>query len=253
MQDLQAFMQRVNLKMVNQYPGGIPSHLAPHIMAMSPADRLTFLEGHMKSGCVHLVIDVMSNTVSSQWDVAAAVHRLVAFDPFWRLGTFLLQLPSGAAQWHNGHIVKLWSHTELHSATPQLLTGTPEAPMLPCIVSGQPAKLKVQGSKPQTAEQGTSGKELPPVKVFGRYMGKFVVNPDLLSCPDCQQNSEYGAYPAAAMPGEVVVPGLAGVGLLTLEAEHSSLLSAAQPVVVAPDAATQQDVCKLVQHLQLAG
>ena len=243
-------MGRVNLKMVNQTPGAIPPHLAPHIMAMGPAQRLLFLEGHMRSGCVHLVVDIMWDAHAAQWDAAVAAQRLMSFDPFWRQGTFVLQLPAGAAQWQNGHITKLWDSQALLTAMPRLVTGSANSPMTPCLVSGQATRLKVRGRKPLALRQG---KELTPAKVLGRYMGKFVVNPDLLSCQECLHSSPYGAHAAAASPGEVSVAGLAGVGLLTLEAEHACLLSAAQPVVVAPDSATQQDVCKLIQRLQLAG
>ena len=245
-------MGRVNLKMFDQYPGAIPPHLAPHIMAMLPTERLTFLEGHMRSGCVHLVVDTMYSPSAAHWDAAAAVHRLLAFDPFWRQGSFLLQLPTGAAHWHNGHITKLWDSQELLAATPRLVTGTSNSTMLPCLVSGQPAKLKVQAMTPQAAAEA-AGKAPAPAKVLGRYMGKFVVNPDLLNCPDCHQESLHASTAAAAVPGEVSVTGLAGVGVFTLEAEHDCLLSAAQPVVVAPDAATQQDVCSLIERLQLSG
>ena len=247
-------MGRVNLKMFDQYPGAIPPHLAPHIMAMLPSERLTFLEGHMRSGCVHLVIDTMHSTNSAHWDAAAAVHRLLTFDPFWRQGSFLLQLPTGAAHWHNGHITKLWDSQELLAVTPRLVTGTTNSSMLPCVVSGQSAKLKVQAMTPQAAgDEAVEKAASAPAKVLGRYMGKFVVNPDLLNCPECQQGSVHGLTAAAAVPGEVTVAGLAGVGVLTLEAEHDCLLSAAQPVVVAPDAATQQDVCSLIERLQLSG
>lgn len=112
--------------------------------------------------------------------------------------------------------------------------------MLPCIVSGQPARLQVRAHKAQAADQEPGDKAPPVAQVLGRYVGKFVVNPGLLN-PAYQQDDVYGASAAAAASaGEVSVPRLKGVGLLTLEAEqcHGCLLSSARPVVVAPDAAT---------------
>ncbi len=241
-------MGRVNLKMLNQYPGTIPQHLLPHLNALTPDEQLAFLEGHMRPGCVHLVVDTMSTTNPAHWDVVAAVHRLMAFDIFWRHGAFLMQLPSGAAHWHDGRIMKLWGAEDLLTATPRLITATVQGPMLPCLVSGTAARLQVQGRKPTASAKATVDEQGNPAKVLGRFLGKFVVNPDLLDCPTCKLGS---TEPGARSAGEVLVPALAGVGVLTLEAEHAGLLSAAQPVVVASDVATQQDVCKLVARLRL--
>lgn len=245
------YMGRVNLKMLNQHPGSIPHHLLPHLSALSPEAQLTFLEGHMRPGCVHLVVDVMCTTNPAEWDVTAAAYCLMAFDAFWQHGTFLMQLPAGAVQWHDARIVKLWNAQELTAAMPSLVPGTVDSPMLQCVVSGQAARLQLYGTKARPAATAITKKEQSnAAKVLGRYMGKFVVNPDLQDCAACLQGS-VGLVSRSA--GEVVVPGLAGVGVLTLEAEQGSLLSAAQPVVVAPDVPTQQDVCKLVVQLQAAG
>ncbi|DBA83973.1 hypothetical protein WJX77_006742 [Trebouxia sp. C0004] len=245
------YMGRVNLKMLNQHPGSIPHHLLPHLSALSPEAQLTFLEGHMRPGCVHLVVDVMCTTNPAEWDVAAAAYCLMAFDAFWQHGTFLMQLPAGAVQWHDARIIKLWNASELTAAMPSLVPGTGENPMLHCVVSGQAARLQIRGRKARPATTAITKKEQSnAANVLGRYMGKFVVNPDLQECASCLQGS---AGLVSTSAGEVVVPGLAGVGVLTLEAEQGSLLSAAQPVVVAPDVSTQQDVCKLVMLLQAAG
>jgi len=245
------YMGRVNLKMLNQHPGSIPHHLLPHLSALSPEAQLTFLEGHMRPGCVHLVVDVMCTTNPAEWDVTAAAYCLMAFNAFWQHGTFLMQLPAGAVQWHDARIVKLWNAQELTAAMPSLVPGTVDSPMLQCVVSGQAARLQLYGTKARPAATAITKKEQSnAAKVLGRYMGKFVVNPDLQDCAACLQGS-VGLVSRSA--GEVVVPGLAGVGVLTLEAEQGSLLSAAQPVVVAPDVPTQQDVCKLVVQLQAAG
>lgn len=242
---------RVNLKMVNQHPGSIPHHLLPHLSALSPEAQLTFLEGHMRPGCVHLVVDIMSMTNPAEWDVVAAAHSLMAFDAFWQQGTFFMQLPAGAVQWHDARIVKLWNAQELATAMPFLVPGTGKNPMLPCVVSGQAARLQIHGRKARPAATATTKKvQSNAARVLGRYMGKFVVDPDLQDYAACLQGS---AGLVSRNAGEVVVPGLAGVGVLTLEAEQGSLLSAAQPVVVAPDVSTQQDVCKLVMLLQAAG
>ena len=244
------YMGRVNLKMLNQHPGSIPHHLLPHLSALSPEAQLTFLEGHMRPGCVHLVVDIMCTTNPAEWDVAAAAYCLMAFDAFWQHGTFLMQLPAGAVQWHDARIVKLWNAQELATAMPSLVPGTGANPMLHCLVSGQAARLQVHGRKARPAATASTMKEQSSAaKVLGRYMGKVVVNPDLQDCAACLQGS---AGLVSRSAGEVVVPGLAGVGVLTLEAEQGSLLSAAQPVVVAPDVATQHDVCKLVMLLQAA-
>ena len=123
------YMGRVNLKMVNQHPGSIPHHLLPHLSALSPEAQLTFLEGQMRPGCVHLVVDIMCTTNPAGWDVAAAAYCLMAFDVFWQHGTFLMQLPAGAVQWHDARIVKLWNAQELTAAMPILVPGTGENPM----------------------------------------------------------------------------------------------------------------------------
>ena len=243
-------MGRVNLKMLNQHPGSLPPQLLPHLSALSPEAQLTFMEGHMRPGCVHLVVDVMCATNPAEWDVAAAAYCLMAFHTFWQQGTFLMQLPSGAVLWQDARIVKLWNSQQLWAAMPHLILGAAGSPMLQCIVSGQVSRLQVQGRKARPAASTTKAEQSSAAKVLGRYMGKFVVNPDLQDCAACLQG-RVGL--ASRSPDEVIVPGLAGVGVLTLEAEHNSILSAAQPVVVAPDAATQQDVCKLVTHLQAAG
>ncbi len=244
-------MGRVNLKMLNHHPGSIPHRLLPHLSALLPEAQLTFLEGHMRPGCVHLVVDIMCTTNPAEWDVASAAYRLMAFDVFWQHGAFLLQLPAGAVQWHDARIIKLWNAQELATAMPSLVPGTGETPMLHCLVSGQAARLQVHGRKARPAATATTKKEQSSaVKVLGRYMGKVVVNPDLQECAVCLQGS---AGLVSRSAEEVAVPGLAGVGVLTLEAEQGSLLSAAQPVVVAPDVATQQDVCKLVVLLHAAG
>ena len=245
------YMGRVNLKMLHQHPGSIPHHLLPHLSALSPEAQFSFLEGHMRPGCVHLVVDITCTTNPAEWDVAAAAYCLMAFDAFWQLGTFLMQLPAGAVQWHDACIVKLWNAHELAAAMPSLVPGTREIPMLHCLVSGQAARLQVYGRKARPAATATTKKEQSDAaKVLGRYMGKFVVNPDVQECAACLQGS---AGLVSRSAGEVLVPGLAGVGVLTLEAEQGSLLSAAQPVVVAPDVPTQQDVCTLVMLLQAAG
>ena len=239
-------MGRLNLKMLDHAPNSIPSLLMPHLNALTPDQQLTFIEGHMRSGCVHLVVDIMCSTNPALWDVTAAVYRLLAFDAFWRQGAFLMQLPSGAAKWVNGRLTHFWNTQELLSAMPQLLLGSA---LLPCIVAGQAATLHVQGQKPNTGSHAGL-KSQDRAKVLGRFLGKFVINPDLLACPACLAGSI--VLPSTS-PDQVVVPGLCGVGLLTLEAEHAGLLSAAQPVVVAPDAAIQQDVCRLVRVLEAAG
>lgn len=246
--ELGQYMGRVNVKMLDHYPGSIPPYLMPHLAALTPEQQLSFVEGHMRSGCVHLVVDVMCTSSPSLWDVAAAVYRLMAFDVFWQQGAFFMQLPCGAAHWRNGRIMRLWTAQEMHAAMPQLLLGTAENAVLPCVVSGQAARLKLQGRKPRAAAQAQGRIHDSAAKVLGRFLGKFVVNPDLLECPTCSLGSTE-VVPLSRNTGEVVVPGLAGVGVLTLEAEHAGLLSAAQPVVVVRDAATQQDVCKLVARL----
>ena len=237
--------------MAGQMPGSIPSLLMPHLSALTPDQQLTFIEGHMRPGCVHLVVDIMCSTNPALWDVMAAVYRLIAFDAFWRQGTFLLQLPSGAAQWVDGHLTRSWTSQELLTAMPQLLLGSMQQALLPCIVAGQAATLQVQGAKPSAVRQaGLKKPEANRTQVLGRFLGRFVVNPDLLACPTC---SAVGMVLPSTSPDSVEVPGLSGVGVLSLEAEYAGLLSAAQPVVVAPDADIQQDVCTLVRGLKAAG
>ncbi|KAL0028831.1 hypothetical protein WJX79_010810 [Trebouxia sp. C0005] len=153
------YMGRVNLKMMNQHPGSIPHHLLPHLSALSPEAQLTFLEGHMRPGCVHLVVDIMCTTNPAEWDVAAAAYCLMAFDAFWQRGTFLMQLPAGAVQWHDARILKLWNAQELATAMPSLVPGTGENPMLYCVVSGQAARLQIRGRKARPATTAITKKE----------------------------------------------------------------------------------------------
>lgn len=246
----------MNLKLSDQTPASIPVELLPHILAMTSEQQVAFIEGHMRAGCVHLVFDIFSHSSTFQWDTAAAAARLMAFDPFWRRGSFFAQTPGGAVEWQNGRITSVWEGAHLYSRTPLLQLGQ-SISSAACIVSGRAANLSVT-ARPSPAcfqQQQRRGILASRPKVLARYGGKFVVNPDLLRCTTCADQLSPAQLHASqhALEGDVVIPGLEGAGVLHLEAKEDGFLSAAQPVVVAPDQEVQQDVCKLIQIVQAAG
>lgn len=209
----------------------------------------------MRAGCVHLVFDLMCHADAMQWDPIAAASRLMAIDSFWRQGSYLAQLPNGAVKWHNGRITNLWEGNSLQQQTPVLQLGQ-SVQSLACIVSGQPARLRVT-AQPALSSQHLKYVQKPrrSAKVLARYGGRFVVNPDLLDCTTCASQLSAARRHALdhASEGVVYIPGLEGVGVLHLEAEAEGFLSASQPVVVAPDQEVQQDVCKLISIVVAAG
>ena len=246
---------RVNLKLSGQTPGSIPMELLPHILALTGEQQVAFIEGHMRAGCVHLVFDIMSAASALQWDVMAVATRLMAFDTFWRHGRYFAQLPNGAIEWHNGRVTSLWAGSNLHSHTPSLQLGQ-SLSAIACVVSGQACRLHVTAQPPPaTSHSQPRPKPTAGARVLARYGGKFVVDSDLLSCSTCarQLSAAHMAALADTPQGAILVPGLEGVGVLHLEAEHDGFLSAPQPVVVAPDQEVQQDVCKLIEIVQAAG
>lgn len=222
---------------------------------MTYEQQLAFVEGHMRPGCVHLVIDIMCHTNPLQWNVVGVAERLMAFDAFWRQGSFFAQLPNGAVHWSHGHIDSVWEAHDLHRHMPQLRSRQ-NASAIACIVSGQATRLPITSQLPPVAWQDpTRSKHKSSAKVLARFGGKFVVNTDRLDCAVCTSQLSQARLDAllSSADGCFLVPALEGVGVLSVEAEHDGFLSTAQPIVVAPDQAVQQDVCKLVGLVMAAG
>ncbi|KAG2436388.1 hypothetical protein HXX76_006695 [Chlamydomonas incerta] len=257
------FLVRVSIKVANCTPDELPPDLYQRLQSLLATADASLIQGFLRPGCVHLVLDVRGGEGSQQALSAARVRE--ALRPLAQLHSTLVQVGEEVAMWAAGapasaqpasaaRVLEL----EAAGAVPVLQLVSPAAHLRHSAANdSSSAWVLVYGS----------GLLKAGVQLFARMQGGYLpvrVQPLVAE----GQLVAHGAEGAEALQGLaqlaqagrsasdallVSVEGAPASGLLLLEAQAGPLLSAWRPCLLSVDPAMAAELAAAGSHALVAG
>ncbi|KAG2454570.1 hypothetical protein HYH02_000415 [Chlamydomonas schloesseri] len=256
------FLMRVSIKVANCTPNELPPDLYQRLQSLLATADASLIQGFLRPGCVHLVLDVRGSQGAEQALSAAGVRA--ALGPVAQLHSTLVQVGKEVAMWAEG------ASTEPTAATcVEELEVAGAVPVLQHVSLAAHLRHSEAGDGSGSARVLVYGSGLlkAGVQLFARMQGGYLpvrVQPLVAQ----GQVVADGAAAAAALQcmaqlaqagrsaADVLLVTVAGApasGLLLLEAQAGPLLSAWRPCLLSVDSAIANELTVAGAQARAAG
>eukprot|EP00198_Chlamydomonas_reinhardtii_P010649 XP_001699986.1 squamosa promoter binding protein [Chlamydomonas reinhardtii] len=257
------FLVRVSIKVANCTPEELPPDLYQRLQSLLATADASLIQGFLRPGCVHLVLDISGGEGLQQALLAARVRS--ALGPVAQKYATLVQV---------GEEVAMWAEDAPAAAQPASAARVPELEAtgaVPVLLHVSPAAYlchsTADGSSSASVVVYGSGLVKAGVQLFARMQGGYLpvrVQPlvaegqlmvqgaeAVAALQDLAQLAQGGRSATDALL--VSVEGAPASGLLLLEAQAGPLLSAWRPCLLSVDSAMATELTAAGVQARAAG